>query len=210
MIVPAEFRGAAFGTAADGDGRNDLEARSRIAAALAIPERWACLEQVHGASVLTADRPGRLGEADAMFTSIPGLPLAVGTADCVPVVIEGTGSVAVVHAGWRGVAAGVVAAAATAMQETDGDPLRAAIGPAIGPCCYEVGEDVLARLGDYAATTAWGTPSIDLPRAAAAQLGGDVELWVSRLCTRDDPALYSHRRDDTRHRQVTIGWLPAA
>ena len=111
MILPGGFRGAAFGTAAEGDARVDLEARAAFAAAVDVTEAWAFVSQVHGATVIEARRPGNLGEADAIFTTRPGLPVAVGTADCVPIILEGPDVAAVVHAGWRGVVAGVVPAA---------------------------------------------------------------------------------------------------
>src|SRR3990170_3553341 len=98
MIRPPGFRGAAFGTAEHGDGRLDAEARSRVSRRLGIPDDWAFVTQVHGAKVVEALGAGRLWEADAMFTTRPGLPLAVATADCVPVVLEGAGVVALVHA----------------------------------------------------------------------------------------------------------------
>ena len=118
-----------------------------------IPADWASVDQVHGAAVVQATEAGNLGEADATFTSRSGLALAVATADCVPVVIEGPDVAGVAHAGWRGVTAGVIPALLDAMRSAGLSPVRAGIGPSIGPCCYEVGEDVLSgaravRCGD--------------------------------------------------------------
>jgi copper oxidase (laccase) domain-containing protein len=79
MIRPPGFRGAAFGTAADGDGRSDETARDRISRVLDLSGEWAYSQQVHGRRVRRAVGPGRQGEADALFTTVPGLPLEVGT-----------------------------------------------------------------------------------------------------------------------------------
>jgi YfiH family protein len=207
MIRPPGFRGAAFGTAEDGDGRSDPVIRLPIATALGISADWATVKQVHGAELLEANSGGLLGQADALFTTKPDLPLCVATADCVPIVLEAADSVALVHAGWRGLAAGVIAHTVASMLERDDRPLRAAIGPAIGPCCYEVGDDVVEQLGDFRAETTWGTPSIDLRAAAAAQLGR-VDLWVSDRCTKTDSAFHSFREDGTQERQIAVAWLP--
>lgn len=209
MIRPAGFRGAAFGTVEDGDGRSDAKARLPISTELGISTEWAFTRQVHGAAIVEANDAGLQGEADALYTTKPNLPLCVATADCVPIVLEAADAVALVHAGWRGMAAGVVAATVAGMAGR-GDPvLRAAIGPAIGPCCYEVGDDVLTELGgSFRTETTWGTPSVDLRAAASAQLG-DIEMWVSDRCTRTDDDFHSFRADGTRERQVAVGWLPS-
>jgi YfiH family protein len=207
MIRPLGFRGAAFGTAEDGDGRSDATARAPISAELGISTDWAFTKQVHGAAIVEANMAGLQGEADALYTTKPNLPLCVATADCVPIVLEAADSVALVHAGWRGMVAEVVAATVADMAGRGDSALRAAIGPAIGPCCYEVGDDVLGDLGRFRAETTWGTPSVDLRAAAVAQLG-EIEVWVSDRCTRTDDAFHSFRADGTRQRQVAVGWLP--
>ena len=127
MIQPDGFRGAAFGTAADGDGRHVPELRATIARDLDISEDWATIRQVHGNAVLIATEPGFIGAADGLITEVPGLPLAVATADCVPVIIEGAGSTAIVHAGWRGIAARIVERTVNRMKEI-GDSIAAANG----------------------------------------------------------------------------------
>lgn len=207
MILPSGFRGAAFGTAEEGDGRTDPHARRAIATTLGIGEKWATVTQVHGAAVVEASEPGNLGEADAMVTTQPGLPLAVGTADCVPVIIEGPGAVAVVHAGWRGVVAGVVRAGIDAMIAAGAQPERAAIGPAIGECCFEVGPEVADQLARWVGTTSWGTTSIDLVGAIVDQLG-PLDVWRSESCTFTSQSLFSYRRDHTDSRQTAVAWLP--
>lgn len=207
MIRPPGLRAAAFALAADGDARHDRTAREAIAFGLGIPAAWGWARQVHGADVLLVTAPGDQGDGDALLTDTVGVPLAVTTADCVPIVVEGRTSVAVVHAGWRGLAAGVVAAALSAMRAVGDAPVAAAIGPAIGPCCYEVGDEVAGRFTAATATTTWGAKSVDLRAAAVAQLPG-VPVWVSERCTMTDPELNSHRRDGTKKRQVTVAWLP--
>jgi copper oxidase (laccase) domain-containing protein len=162
MIRPPGFLGAAFGTASDGDGRDDPTARLEISAELGIPSEWASLRQVHGAGVIEASAPGRLGDADGLFSSIPSLPMTVATADCFPVVLEADGASGIAHAGWRGAAAGVVPALRAAMEARGFTPARAAIGPGIGSCCFEVGPEVVEQFPGFAATTSWGTPSVDL------------------------------------------------
>ena len=206
MIRPPGFRGAAFGTAADGDGRHDPEARQRISGALGVPADWAYLHQVHGSRVREATSPGLQGDGDALFTTVFRLPLAVGTADCVPVILEGPGGTGLAHMGWRGAAAGVVAALRAAMEAAGAAPVRAAVGPGIGPCCYEVGAEVLAALSAFQARTRRGTASVDLSAAAASGLAG-LEVWKAGLCTCCGSGFHSYRRDATRRRQVAVAWL---
>ena len=207
MIRPDGFRGAAFGTAADGDGRNEPGLRATIAHELDISEDWATIRQVHGNVVLDATEPGFIGAADGLITEVPGLPLAVATADCVPVILEGAVSTAIVHAGWRGVAARIVERTVARMHEIGDRPLRMAVGPAIGPCCYEVGDEVIEGLGGFAARTTWGAQSVDLAAAVAVQAEG-VEIWRADLCTYTEPSFHSYREDGTDARQVAVTWLP--
>ncbi len=208
MIRPPGFRGAAFGTAREGDGRRDPAARRAISAALGIPTEWASLSQVHGAHVFRAVAPGMLGKGDGAFTTVPGLPLTVATADCVPVILEGSEVAAVVHAGWRGATAGVLLRALEAIAAAGLTVQRAAIGPAIGPCCYEVGDEVAARFPGFTAHTTWGTRSVDLSGYLASQLP-DLAVWRSDACTYTTGSLHSWRLDRTRQRQVAVAWLPS-
>jgi YfiH family protein len=208
MIRPPGFRGAAFGSAADGDGRSDEGARRRISRSLGLPEAWAYVHQVHGRRVWCVSRPGLQGDGDALFTTTPQLPLAIGTADCLPVVLEAAGGVGLAHVGWRGAAAGVVAALRGAMEEQGLALQRAAVGPGIGPCCFTVGPEVTAALPGFAAATQTGSASVDLPAAVAAALDG-VEVWRSPDCTCCGRGYHSYRRDGTRRRQVAVAWLPA-
>lgn len=205
MRRPVTITGAAFGDRADGDARSDVTARRRLSATLGIPEQWATVRQVHGSVVAVATAPTHLGDADAMITAQSGIPLVVATADCVPVVLGGETSVGVVHAGWRGVAAGVVPAALGRMVDLGDPATRAVVGPHIGPCCYEVGPEVVEAVG-HRARTSWGTASVDLGAAVTEQLDG---FGVEQLggCTHHDARYASYRRDGTSERQVTVAWL---
>lgn len=205
MILPPGLRGAAFGTAGDGDGRDDPAARIAISAELGIPADWVFLRQVHGVGVLRAFEPGPLGDGDAVYSTVPMLPMVVATADCLPVVLEGDGGAGIAHAGWRGAAAGVVEALCESMAAAGVLPLRAAIGPGIGPCCFEVGPEVTDRFGGFEAQTTWGTPSVDLAAAVAARLEG-LTVWRADACTHCGEGYRSFRREGTALRQVGVAW----
>ena len=207
MIRPPGFRGTAFGTLADGDLRKDRHRRATVSAELGIDVEWAFVNQVHGDHVFVVTQPGLQGDGDAMLTTTPGIPLVVATADCVPIVLEGPGVAAVVHAGWRGAVAGVVEATLQAIERQGRTIERAAIGPAIGPSCYEVGDEVAARFPGFVRTTSWGSQSIDLPASIGAKLD-QVDVWTSGVCTFSDDRYASHRRNGTPERQVAVVWLP--
>lgn len=197
--------GAAFTTPADGDIRADPETRQRVSARLGIPSEWATVEQVHGGDVLVVGEPGAAGRADGLVTTSPDLPLAVFTADCLGVVLHGPGTVGVAHAGWRGLAAGVLEATWKAMDALGGHPTMASVGPGIGPCCFEVGEEVADVFEAEVATTSWGSRSVDL-RAVVARRLADIDLVVDERCTACGGGP-SHRRTGTPARMATLGWL---
>lgn len=184
----------------------DADAAAAHRAAL---ERWvgsppAFVHQVHGAVVHVAVAPttAPLPQADAVVSAV-GVAAAVLVADCVPVLIAdaAAGVVGAVHAGRRGVAAGVVAAAVRAMIGLGAEPtrLRAVVGPAICGACYEVPADLRAEVAAIvpvaAATTSWGTPALDLPRAVAHQLAaaGVADVAAVGGCTLEDERWFSHR-----------------
>lgn len=178
------------------------------------PPRLVRPRQVHGRAVARVGpdaRPEPL-EADAILSSEAGCAVAVVTADCVPILlcVRSGQSVAAVHAGWRGLAAGVVAAAVEALRAAaPGAPLRAAIGPHIGPCCYEVDEPVTSRLAERfgAALAAALRPSraghhrLDLAALVrhellGAGLAAEAVGAQSAACTFCDPhRFHSYRRD---------------
>lgn len=207
MIRPPGFAGAVFGTTDIGDLRTDALRRTAFSNELGIASDWAFANQVHGATVVVATAPGNQGDADAIVTASPGLPVAVATADCVPVIIEAATAVAVVHAGWRGAAAGVVPAALLSLEDRGHEAQRAAIGPAIGPCCYEVGSEVTMLFPGYESRTNWGTDSVDIPGFIHSQLAA-LEVWRSDECTYTSGRLFSWRRDATEERQMAVAWLP--
>jgi YfiH family protein len=113
------------------------------------------------------------GSCDILLTTLPGVALAVQTADCVPVVLSGPGAVAVAHAGWRGSAKNAAGAAVDEMSRAGMPPsdLQAWLGPSIGPCCYEVGGEVAAQFGgEFARRSCSGRYTLDLPAVNRAQL----------------------------------------
>jgi hypothetical protein len=160
---------------------------------------WA--RQVHSARVLPG-RPGECGEADALWTAQAGLALSVATADCVPVLLGGAGVTAAVHAGWRGIAAGVVGETVRALPTAPAG-LTAWIGPAIGACCYEVGHEVAEQVvaasrPEVVRPGQRGRPHVDLSLAVAWQLAavGVEQVSLLTACTRClEERLWSFRRD---------------
>ena len=182
-----------------GDDRELVhENRRRLyEAAGAHPERVSWPRQVHGAAVVRAGSRGE--EADAVWTDEAGEPVMVVTADCVPVAlarIGGRPGVALAHVGWRGLLAGVVPAAVDAL---GGRIVAAAIGPGIGPCCYDVGADVADPVRAAFGTGLVREGRLDLPGAVERALVNAGCVRVDRLdeCTACHPERYfSHRRDD--------------
>jgi YfiH family protein len=206
MISGPDWSGAAFTDAAEGDLRGDGQSRISVSSQLGIGPAWATVRQVHGREVVRAAGPEAMGEADAILTDVPGLPLAVFTADCFGVVLISESVVGVAHAGWRGAASSVVSALREEMTRLGAPPDRAAIGPGIGPCCFEVGSEVRRLFPDHLAVTSWGTDSVDLRGALRDQLEG-LDVWADGRCTRHNEDMLSHRRDGTRQRMAAIGWL---
>jgi purine-nucleoside/S-methyl-5'-thioadenosine phosphorylase / adenosine deaminase len=161
------------------------------------PEHVSWPRQVHGAAVVRAGSRGE--EADAIWTDEAHEPVMVVTADCVPVAlvrIGGRPGVALAHVGWRGLLAGVVGAAVDAL---DGRLVAAAIGPGIGPCCYDVGEDVADPIRAAFGAGPVRDGRLDLPGAVGRALVNAGCVRVDRIgdCTSCHPERYfSHRRDD--------------
>jgi purine-nucleoside/S-methyl-5'-thioadenosine phosphorylase / adenosine deaminase len=164
---------------------------------------------VHGAAVHAADgthggssSDGAAPPADAVVTTNPDTVLAILTADCGPVALVAPGASGAVHAGWRGVAAGVLEAAVAGVRERARGPARAVIGPCVRPCCYEFSpadlEPIAARLGpEVAGRTSSGRLALDLPRAIAIALSGAgvAEVTDIGVCTACSDDHFSHRRD---------------
>ena len=160
----------------------------------------AIVSQVHGRGVIWADRPGLAGEADAVLSRTPGLLVAVRTADCVPVLVSGPEVVGAIHAGWRGLAAGVIPAAIEALEGCG--PLRAVVGPSICMDCYEVGEEVVQGIAQWVDPARFVSriqprPHVDPGLAAVAQLEacGVHQVEHLKICTVCDDRLWSYRQD---------------
>lgn len=180
------------------------ENRQRLAAALGFtPEQVVFARQVHGTDLVHHPREGGVVEADGHVVREPGLAPLVFAADCLPVALYGAGGVAMLHAGWRGLAGGILAAGAEAVGAT-----RAAIGPGIGPCCYEVGEEVLSAFADL--DVAEGR-MLDLPEVARRLLtqAGVEEVESAGLCTSCEADLFFSHRRDAGHtgRQAGLAWI---
>jgi YfiH family protein len=229
-VSEAPFDQLNLGVLTDDSNEAVIENRQRLAAALGLdPARIPIGLQVHGGDLAFHSgpqepspfaRPGsEIPEVDGHIVSTPDLAPLVFTADCLPVALSGPGGAAMLHCGWRGLAAGIVASGVEAVAATD-----AAIGPGIGPCCYEVGNEVLeafAPLGD-GITAADGPESragvdisvrrrLDLPEVARRLLSaaGVERIEAAGLCTSCEPELFfSHRRDSGRTgRQGGLVWI---
>jgi YfiH family protein len=193
-----------------GDSREAVEEnRARVLRASGA-RVLAFARQVHGARVLTVtgDTAGA-EEADALCSDRPDVAVAVFVADCVPVLIVDprTGAFAAAHAGWRGTVSGVLRATVTTLKDDFGSrpaDLRAALGPAIGPCCFEVGPEVAVLFPASVIRAGAGKPHVDLrahQRRQLIDLGLDpAGIDVMDACTRCDPAgrFFSFRRDQAR------------
>ena len=191
---------------ADAVNRN----RTIVADAIGVPiDAVVQGRQVHGARVeRRAAADGALEEADGQAIATRGLAALVLTADCLPVAVIGERAVAMVHAGWRGLAQGALEEGVRAIRELgDNGEVQAAIGPGAGGCCYEVGPEVHAAFGREAAAP----ERIDLKAIAAQRLraAGVQEVHDVALCTMcSDPELFfSHRRDGgVTGRQAGVAW----
>jgi YfiH family protein len=189
------------------------ENRERLARARGLrpPDEWTWLDQVHGSDVVTVTGPGVRATADAAVTAVPGVPLVVLTADCAPIAIVDDRAVGVIHVGWRGLLAGVVAAAVDALRAIGRGRVHAVIGPCIRPAHYEFGADdlatVAARFGPTViGATVEGRPALDLAagaRAAFAECGVD-EVADDGACTLADTRFFSYRRDGVTGRQAVV------
>lgn len=183
------------------------ESRLPLARALGIaPERIVYSRQVHGTEIVFHDDViAGEPEADGHVLTAPGPIALVFAADCLPVALAGSGGVAMLHCGWRGLAAGIVARGVAAVEATD-----AAIGPGIGACCYEVGEEVLGAFAGLGEGIAAGR-MLDLAEAARRLLreAGVERIECAGLCTSCEPErFFSHRRDrGVTGRQAGLAWL---
>lgn len=191
-----------------------VQNRRKLAEALGLPAEPVWLEQVHSNRVVRADAPDSL-TADAAYTCAPGVVCAVMTADCLPVLLcsrDGE-AVAAVHAGWKGLADGVIEAAVAAM---DSQALMAWLGPAIGPQAFEVGGEVREHFLRNGAEFAAGFQEVgggqwlaDIYQLARITLGrlGVAEVYGGGWCTYSHPDdFFSYRRDRVTGRMATLVW----
>ena len=212
----APFESLNLGILTDDERGAVLANRVRLAEALGrSPESIPIGRQVHGAELASHAAPqspspyaapgSAIPEVDGHLTSSPGLAPLVFVADCLPVALSGPNGVAMLHCGWRGLAAGIVSRGAEAVGAT-----AAAVGPGIGPCCYEVGEEVLDAFADLGEGVADGR-MLDLPEVSRRLLSdaGVADVELAGLCTSCEAELFfSHRRDaGTTGRQAGLVWL---
>lgn len=209
-----------LGLMTDDDPEAIRENRRAVTALAGSPVGF--VHQVHGTTLLattaadTEQRStaglGELPQADGQLTTEPGCGLAALTADCLPVAVAGAGGVAMLHAGWRGLAAGILERGVERLRALGvGGRLSAAVGPGAGPCCYEVGAEVHAAFAEEPARVHRGA-NLDLPAIAARRLlqAGVAEVHEIGLCTicSDRELFFSHRRDaGVTGRQAGVAWL---
>jgi len=218
-VSGGSFASLNLGFATPDDPERVAENRRRaLAAAGADAGRTVSLRQRHGNAVVEAgpaspdgylDAATTWPEGDALVTAEPGLPLIAHGADCLTAALVGHGAecLAVVHAGWRGLAAGVLEAAA----ERVGPGFTAVVGPGAGACCYAVGEDVARQLRGRFGDDVVAEGRADLAACArrALERAGAAEVAVAGLCTIcDRERFHSHRRDGAGSgRQAVIAYL---
>ncbi len=225
-ISPAPFAQFNLGNrhAADGDTPANVEHnRQLLQQGLSLPSAPHWLRQVHGTTVLRFDAAPVAGAsepvADAAVTSVPGVVLAILTADCLPVVFAAAdgSEIGAAHAGWRGLADCMLEDTVSAMN-TPAAQLRAWLGPAAGPQDYEIGEEVYhAFVGHdpgaeeaFVATREghWKVDLFALARQRLQAAGLDpLNIHGGTVSTMADPDLYSHRRDRRTGRMATLVWM---
>jgi YfiH family protein len=185
--------------------------RARLESDLSLPIQF--MEQVHGNAVATIG--GQIVSpptADALITRKTGIGLAVMVADCIPLLLASSQTVAAVHVGRKGLMNGVALAAIQKMRSFDSTEISAVVGPSICGQCYEVSQDVYDDVTKSfplaASKTRDGGFALDLSRALIVQLqSSGVKVVDEGRCTVEDKNLYSYRRDGVTGRQVGVVWL---
>ncbi len=199
-------------------GASGRLARNRACLFASIGQRrvqW--LNQVHGTRVHYAERVGAPVEADAVWTDVPRVAIAVTTADCIPVVVADVASsvVAAIHCGWRGAVGGVIEATLRELP-VDANDLRAWLGPGICGRCYEVGGDVYEMaavwpdgINTFSPTEVAGKWLFDLPAYVAGRLraAGVSDVYRSNACSFHEHRFFSYRRDGETGRMATVAWI---
>lgn len=201
-VSEGRYESLNLGRLTDDDPLAVEENHHRLAAAT-VP--YASALQVHGSELHEWEQvpDGPPPEGDGHVTSAPEVGLMVLVADCLPIALLAPGRAAMLHGGWRGLAGGILERALDRFDE----PPRAVIGPGIGPCCYEVGEEVLAEFAGIDGVAEGRM--LDLKAVARAKLAGAASVEDVGLCTSCDPELFfSHRRDEgITGRQAGVAWL---
>lgn len=211
--------GLNLGTHVGDDSATVLQNRQLLRSALPSEPAW--LNQIHGATVVDAALLTGTVDADASISTVPGVVCVIQTADCLPVLFCDLAGkvVGAAHAGWRGLASGVLQNTAAAMRRAGAEELIAWMGPAIGPDRFEVGDDVRQVFieSDAAAGQAFapipgsaGKHLADIYRLATLSMlkAGVTHVFGGGLCTVSDKArFYSFRRDKTTGRMATCIWL---
>jgi polyphenol oxidase len=202
-----------------GDFADPMGPASSLAQRLLADAPWTWLHQVHGNRVVVVDQPGACvaEEADAAVTTCAGAALVVRTADCAPVGLgSAEGVVAAVHAGWRGLMAGVIENAVGVMRSLGATEVTAALGPCIAPHAYSFSmadlEVVAARYGRrVVAADDAGYPALDMPEAVRAALdrAGATLVADAQICTHCSGDHWSWRANRDKGRQATLVWVPA-
>lgn len=217
-VSEGDFESLNLDVLTDDERESVIQNRRRLSAALGLdPERIVIGRQVHGGEIAHHDGPQEPSAWAAPGPEVPhvdghvlteaGLAALVFVADCLPIALSGPGGVAMLHGGWRGLAAGIVGSGAEAIGATD-----AAIGPGIGTCCYEVGDEVLAAFAPLGPGLAEGR-MLDLVAVARRllQRAGVERIEDSGLCTSCNLELFfSHRGAGPRTgRQAGLAWRTA-
>ncbi|HET9327673.1 MAG TPA: peptidoglycan editing factor PgeF [Candidatus Eisenbacteria bacterium] len=183
------------------------ENRRRLLASLGLGAfALATPSQVHGARALEVVRPGAVAECDGVWTRTPGLVLAVSAADCLPILFTSDRAVAAAHAGWRGLASGIIESTLGSLcggAELEAEHVRVHLGPCIRECCYVVGPEVARQFPRESLREHDGEIRLSLPRAARKRLldagVDDHGIFDTGACTACEPRwYYSHRRDRGR------------
>lgn len=193
--------------------------RRRVCERLSLPAEPCWLEQVHGTRMVEATAGWQVPRADAIWTRQTGRVCAVMVADCLPVLLRDTTGqcVVAIHAGWRGLAAGIIEQSLQMLAQSHGGARwQAWLGPCIGPAAFEVGPDVRAAFiqrwahsQEAFAAKGEGRWFADLPRLARIQLAqcGVDEIWGGRWCTHSDAqSFFSYRRDSVTGRMAALIW----
>ena len=194
---------------------NVVANRKTISDMLNLPSAPVWLEQVHGNRVIKANQSTQLQQADASYIEQAGVVCAVMTADCLPVLLATSGGdkIAAIHAGWRGLLAGIIRHTVNALDATN---IIAWLGPAIGPDCFEVGSEVKTAFVKQSADFAGGFKQInqnkylaDIYQLATIELAtmGVTQVYGGGFCTvTDKERFYSYRRDGETGRMATLIW----